>query len=186
MDTTFPRDHDGSTLKFYENGPIEDNYGNSRIGGFLLVDLNDPTTEIRVEQRKHERFQIKEVAFAFMRFGSTEPIRVLNKGIGEIACAVFRSKPIKLGKIDNISMGGLAFCHVDGNSQSSELLVLDILLAACGFYLGNMSFETISDNEVIEDFPIDSVTMRHVQTKFKELTPNQESMLEFLIQKYGL
>jgi hypothetical protein len=58
--------------------------------------------------------------------------------MGEIACDVFRSKPIKLGRINNISMGGLVFRYIDSLAQSEESPVLDILSADCGFYLTPM------------------------------------------------
>jgi hypothetical protein len=185
MNTIHFRDDDGPSQMFYENKSTEGNYDEMPKGGLPLFNLVDPNTTARIERRKHRRFQIKEVAFALIRYSPAEPIRVLNRGMGEIACAVFKSKPIKLGRIDDISKGGLAFCHVDSNAQSSETLVLDILLATCGFYLGNLAFKTIADIEIAEDFPIDTVKMRQLRLQFRELTSNQKYRLEYLIRNYS-
>jgi hypothetical protein len=50
-----------------------------------------------------------------------------------MACAVYSVKPTKLGKIDNINLGGLMFYHFDSKIRVNKALVLDILLAECGF-----------------------------------------------------
>jgi len=44
--------------------------------------------------------------------------------------------------------------------QLSAALVLDILLADCGFYLANMSYKTITDVVLPEDDPGDPIEMR--------------------------
>ncbi len=184
MSTIYFREDDRMSKMFYESDPTEGNYGEMRVGDLPLLKLVDSTTAARIERRKHKRFQIKEVAFVLIRFGSAEPIRILNRGMGEIACAVFKSKPIKLGRIDNISKGGLVFCYIDRNSQSGEPLMLDILLAKCGFYLGNMAFKTIADIEIAEDFPIDTLKMRQLRLQFRELTSNQKFRLKYLIRNH--
>ena len=98
---------------------------------------------------------------------------------------MFRSKPIKLGRIDNISMGGLVFRYIESQTKSNESFVLDILLADCGFYLGNLLFKTISDIEVYEDLPIDSVKTRQLLVQFKKITPEQKIQLDYFIRNHG-
>jgi hypothetical protein len=105
--------------------------------------------------------------------------------MGEIACDVFRSKPTKFGRIDDISMDGLLFRYVDDKIQPNVSPVLDILLADCGFYLESVLFKNISDTEIAEDYPIDSVKMKQLRMQFRKLTPNQKVKLEYLIQNYG-
>ena len=105
--------------------------------------------------------------------------------MGEIACDVFRSKPIKLGRINNISMDGLVFCYIESQMKSNESSVLDILLADCGFYLGNLLFKTISDIELSEGLPIDSVKTRQLRVQFKKITPEQKIQLDYFIRNHG-
>ena len=105
--------------------------------------------------------------------------------MGCIACAVFDARPARLGKIDNISMGGLMFHHVDSKTQLSEALVLDILLADCGFYLPNLAYKTITDVVIAEDVPDDSIEMRQVGLQFKTLNAIQQTKLHDFILSHG-
>jgi hypothetical protein len=105
--------------------------------------------------------------------------------MGEIACAVYRSKPAKFGRINNISMDGLSFDYIPGREQSSPLLVLDILLADRGFYLANLTFKSISDVKVAADFSMDSIKMRRHHVQFKRPTPAQIRKIQYFIQHYS-
>ncbi len=185
MDTIYFRDVDGPSQMFYENGPSEGIYGERSNAGLPFLNLVDPKIQARAERRNHNRFQIKKVAFAMIRSAFSKPICLIDRSMGEIACDVFRSKPIKFGRIDDISMDGLLFRYVDSKTQSNESPVLDILLADCGFYLESVSFNTISDTEIAEDFPIDSVKMKQLRMQFRKLTPDQKFQLEYLIQSHG-
>ena len=69
--------------------------------------------------------------------------------------------------------------------QADFICSMDILVADCGFYLESVSFNTISDAEIAEDYPIDSVKMKQLRMQFRKLTPNQKFKLEYLIQNYG-
>ena len=82
-------------------------------------------------------------------------------------------------------MGGLLFRYVDSKLQSNESPVLDILLADCGFYLEGVFFKNISDTEIAEDYPIDTIKMKQLRMQFRKLTANQKLKLEYLIQNHG-
>jgi hypothetical protein len=185
MDTIYFRDAYSPSQMFYEDGATEGINGERSNAGLPLLNLVDPKTHARAERRNHNRFQIKKVAFAMIRSAFSKPICLIDRSLGEIACDVFRSKPIKLGRINDISMDGLLFRYVDSKIQSIESPVLDILLADCGFYLESVSFNTISDTEIAEDYPIDSVKMKQLRMQFRKLTPNQKYKLEYLIQNHG-
>ncbi len=185
MDTIYSHQVNGPSQMFYENGPAEGIYDERSNAGLPFLNLVHPKIQARAERRDHNRFQIKKVAFAMIRYAFSEPICLIDKSMGEIACDVFRSKPIKFGRIDDISMDGLLFRYVDNKIQSNESPVLDILLAECGFYLESAFFNTISDTEIAEDYLIDSVKMKQIRMQFKKLTPNQKFKLEYLIQTHG-
>ena len=185
METIYFREVDGPSHPSYENGPTEGIYGERSNSGLPLLNLVDPKIQERAERRNHNRFQINRVAFAMIRSAFSKPICLLDRSMGEIACDVFRLKPNKLGRIDDISMDGLVFRYTDNKIQSNESPVLDILLADCGFYLESVLFNTISDTEIFEDYPIDSVKMKQIRLQFRKLTPNQKYKLEFLIQNHG-
>jgi hypothetical protein len=185
MDTSYFRNVNSPSQMFYENGPAEGIYDKRSNAGLPLLNLVHPKIQARAERRHHTRFQIKKVAFAIIRSPFSKPICLIDKSMGEIAFDVFRSKPIKVGRIDDISMDGLLFRYIDNKIQPNESPVLDILLADCGFYLESVLFKNISDTEIAEDYPIDSVKMKQLRMQFRKLTPNQKFKLEYLIQSHG-
>ena len=168
-----------------EAGLIEDGQDLTRIDYALPLDLDDSDEKKRVEHRQHRRFQLNEDAFALIRPVSAGPLKIYGKSMGCVACAVFDARPAKLGKIDDISMGGLMFHHVDSKTQLSEALVLDILLADCGFYLANLAYKTITDVVIPEDLPGDPFEMRQVGLQFKTLNAIQQAKLHDFILNHG-
>ncbi len=178
-------DDDRSIQKFQGEGLIDDDYEITPTDFLLLSDLDYQKMEKGYERRTCKRFQVKAHAFALIRSAPCQPICLIDRSMGEIACDVFRSKPIKLGRINNISMGGLVFRYIESQAQSNESSVLDILFSDCGFYLGNVSFKTISDIELSEDVPIDSVKMRQLRVQFKKITPKQKIQLDYFIRNHG-
>ena len=168
-----------------EIGIIQNGYNPSGINDSLLLDLDDSDEKKRIEYRRHKRFQLSENAFALMRSISAGPLKIRDKSMGCIACAVFNAKPTKLGKIDNISMGGLMFHHADSKEQLSQAVVLDILLADCGFYLANMRFKTITDVVIPEDIPGDAIEIRQVRLQFQKLDAIQQARLKDFIVNHG-
>ena len=117
--------------------------------------------------------------------GSNILIRFIDGLHNCIACAVFNAKPARLGRVDNISMGGLMFQHVVGKLQLNKVLVLDILLAGCRFYLANMPFKIIADVVIPTDIPGSSIKMRAVRLQFQKLNVNQQASLKELILNHG-
>ncbi len=155
------------------------------VNSFPLFKWIDQHMKNRVEQRVHKRFLISEDAFALIRPGASDQIRVTDRSMGEIACAVYRSKPVKFGRIKNISMGGLSFRYIAGEERSSQSLVLDILLADCGFYLESLMVKTIVDFEIDPDFSDSPIQMRQHHVQFEKMTPGQIWNLKYLIQNYS-
>jgi hypothetical protein len=151
----------------------------------LSLDLEEPGGRKRVEHRYHQRFQLKEDAFALIRSISNRSLNIRGKSLGCIACAVFNAKPARLGKIDNISMGGLMFQHVAGNPLLNETFVLDILLAGCRFYLANLLFEIKADVVIPDDIPGGSIEMRQVRLQFQKVSVNQQARLKELLINHG-
>jgi len=166
-------------------GPIEDGYDLTGFDDSLPLDRDDSNKEKRVEHRYHKRFQLNEDAFALIRSIFAGPLNIQGKSMGCIACAVFNARPARLGKIENISMGGLMFHHVGSKAQLSKALVLDILLADCGFYLANMPYKTITDVVIPEDVPDESIEMRQVRLQFQNLNANQQTRLKDFILNHG-
>ena len=168
-----------------EIGMIEDGYNQMGMDASLQLDLDSLDGKKRIEYRYHKRFRLNENAFALIRSISAGPLNIYGKSMGCIACAVFNAKPTKLGKIDNISMGGLMFHHADSKEQLSLAVVLDILLADCGFYLANMPFKTITDVVIPDEVFSDAIEIRQVCLQFLKLNAFQQARLEDFIMNHG-
>ena len=167
-------------------GPVEDEHYLTGIDESPLQDRDESTQEKRVEHRCYKRFQLRKDAFALIRSTSTGPLNIQGKSMGCIACAVFDARPVRLGKIENISTSGLMFYHVGRKAPLSKAFVLDILVADCGFYLAGMPYKTITDDVIPEDVPGDSIEMSQVRVQFHQLSVNQETRLNEIILNHGV
>ena len=168
-----------------EIGMLEDGYNQMGMDASILLDMDVLDRKKRIEYRYHKRYQLTEDAFALIRPISTGPLKIRGKSMGCIACAVFNAKPVKLGKIDNISMGGIMFYHADSKEQFSQALVLDILLANCGFYLADMTFKTITDVVIPDEVSSDAIEIRQVRLQFQQLNADQQVQLKDFIMNHG-
>ncbi len=184
MDNIYYISKDDPDLLVNKIGPIEDGYDLKGIDDSLPLDLNDSDGKKRIEYRYHKRYQLNEDAFALIRSIHAGPLNIQGKSMGCIACAVFNAKPAKLGKIDNISRGGLMFHHADSKEQLSQALVLDILLADCGFYLANMPFKTITDVVIPDEVFSDAIEIRQVRLQFQQLNTIQQARLKDFIMNH--
>jgi len=166
-------------------GLIDDRHYLRRIEDSPPRALDNPGKKKRVEHRYHKRFRLNQSAYALIRSTSTGQLNIDGKSMGCLACEVFNARPVKLGKIDNISMGGLMFHYVDSKAQISETFELDIVLADCGFYLANLPYKTITDVVLPEDDPGDPIEMRQICLQFKKLSVNQQAKLQGFIFNHG-
>ena len=162
------------------------NHDVASVSRSLLLELMDKNRVKGVEKRTHKRFQVNNDAFALIRPAAAEQIRVTDRSMAEIACSVYRSKPVRFGRIDNISMGGLSFRYITGEERSSPSLVLDILVAESGFYLENLTFKNISDFEMDDGFAINSFKMRLNRVQFEGLEPAAMMKMKHFVENYSV
>jgi len=113
-------------------------------------------------KREHMRFSIQDYAYAVLRPHST-----------------------RVGQIVDISRGGLSFRYPDTGIQLEESYTLDIFMVGEDFYLDKVPFKTIIERDVDLEFPDHSLTMKQCGVKFDELTEDQISRLDYLIDKYA-
>jgi len=116
------------------------------------------------ERRKYVRFLAQDTAFAALRSG-------------------FK----KVGRIKDISIGGLAFsyfsetCEMSSNSHVSQV---DIFLSGNGFHLYNVPCNIVYDTPNVSDDEGFLVTMCRCGLHFGELTESQLEQLNFFIKHY--
>ena len=114
------------------------------------------------ERRRLKRFQVQEGAFA-----------------------VVRPECTKLGQIIDISHEGLAFQYAVTATQKNRVSELDIFLAGDGFYMENMSCETVSDRRATRKSSKGFLPLRRCSVRFKDITDTQIARLEYFIQNHA-
>jgi len=94
----------------------------------------------------------------------------------------------KVGKVKDISMGGLAFEHIDDEKPNSETSRRDILLWVNGFRLSKLPGRIVYDiplpppNEY-QELIIHLIT-RRCGIQFEALSEDQASQLDFFLKTY--
>jgi len=117
----------------------------------------------KTNRRKHQRFMVKEGAFAVMKPGYKN-----------------------LGQIKNISMGGLAYRHIADKRAENGLYKMDIFLSNKNFYLENIPFRTVTVLDEASEFPYSSVMMKRHCIQFVDLDSDQKQMLDYFIMNHTL
>ena len=115
------------------------------------------------ERRKERRYQVKKGAFA--------AVRPLYE---------------KIGRVTNISKGGLAFRYTDTGSQEKGTRELDIFVISNTFRLDRVPVKIISDLDVPEKPSPGSSPLRHCRVEFGELDRDQTVRLDYFIHNYTL
>ena len=120
-------------------------------------------TKSRVERRQMKRFKVVEGAFAAL----------VNHGS-------------KLGQIKDISGIGLSFRYIDSAEAQTDARKLKIILGSGGLCLDNVPFKKVTDFEIKSEFSFSSIRMRQIGLQFGELTPEQQTRLNYFIQNHTI
>ena len=113
------------------------------------------------ERRKHERLKVKKDIVA-----------------------VSISDENKVGKIKDISKGGLALVFQESDEQVKQLMKVDILSIADDFYLRNLPVKTVLGATAAANRSGDDWPQWRLGLKFDKLTYYQKLLLNFFLQKY--
>ena len=117
-------------------------------------------TKERVERRKHKRFKVENSAFV---------------GLGP--------RYEKVGRIIDISMGGLAFRYFGSREANGSCLA--VFFTETNFHLDEVQTKTISDFEIADKLPSSSITAKRCGVQFMSPTEKQRSHIEFFIKNYA-
>ena len=120
------------------------------------------SVSLHSERRKHRRFRLKDLAIA-----------VPNKPTSQV------------GRIVNISKGGLAVRYVDRDDWAGEADSIDILINS-GLFLTNIPIQNVSDFEVENQVSFSIMTERQCCLQFGPLSSEQESRLDEFIRHHGV
>jgi hypothetical protein len=88
-----------------------------------------------------------------------------------------------VGRITDIGLGGIGFCHVDRKAPLGALHQFDMFHVDNGFSLKKIPFEKVWDAE-FKKGPFGFMTIRRTGIQFGELTYSQRSQIEYFILNY--
>ena len=115
------------------------------------------------ERRKDERFQT-----------------------GKNTYAVLRARGSKLGRVIDISKGGLAFRYVSVGDRLKGPLELDLLSHQYDYRIDKIPIKIITDLELANKKAFKSTSLKRVGVQFGKLTREQKSKLEHYIRDHAV
>ena len=113
------------------------------------------------ERRKNQRFKAAQGAYAVL---------------GPVTS--------KLGQIEDISMGGLAFKYLADEARSNGAGELDIIVRQDCLCVKSIPIQTVSDFELAKESAFSTVRLRQQGVQFSKLTSDQTSQLEFFLKHH--
>jgi c-di-GMP-binding flagellar brake protein YcgR len=114
------------------------------------------------ERRKHHRFKVKDLAIA-----------VPNKPAPQV------------GRIVNISKGGMAIQYLDQADWADNADSIDILVNG-SFFMTNIPVQNVNDFKVESQDSFNIMSERQCCLKFGPLSPDQEILLNEFIITHGV
>lgn len=132
----------------------------------------------------HKRFAARDKTFAVLRSDQCTLDQINGMSMGEIACAVYNAKPVKMGQIVDMSQGGLSFDCIDEACPSGKSLRLDILSANDKFYMGRIKFKPVHEHKSKDTAPISPIRMKKQGVQFVDLSFRQIARLERFLRNH--
>jgi len=114
------------------------------------------------ERRRHQRFEVKDLAIA-----------VPNKVLPQV------------GRIINISKGGIAVRYLDQENWANEAYTVDILING-SFLVTNIPIQNVGDFKVENQVLFSVMTERQCCLKLDTLSAEQEKLLDEFIMKHAV
>jgi len=118
-------------------------------------------TQKTLKQRNHQRFMIKNDAYAVLRY-----------------------KPAEMGSIVNMSKDGLAVRYSTRKAQLNEIFEIDIFIVGCHFYIAKIPVQTIADFELSDKHSFGSKTIRQRCFQFGKMKAGQLFQLDYFLENY--
>ncbi len=142
------------------------------------------TSSIKKERRQHKRYPVNNRVFAIVRSDNHLLERIESMSKGEIAMAIIKSKPPRMGEIVEISRSGLSFRYIATDRRLEQHCEMDILFIDEDFHLSRLPFQMIEDRSIASDLSFDVLRMKHLAVKFGGLTSKQKLKLDHLLKNY--
>lgn len=112
-----------------------------------------------IVRREHKRFQV--IDFTFVKLRSK-----VNEDIGQLL---------------DLSHGGLSLRYFATGKKPRNFSELDILLSGGDFAIKEILFITVSDIEMDNNSPLNTISFRRYGMQFEYLTPDQKFKLDYFL-----
>ena len=112
------------------------------------------------ERRKHKRFQVPPNTYV-----------QLNDQVSQ------------LGRVLDISKGGLAFRYISVGKELKKVFQLDLISTQVNPRLNPLPVKVVSEIEITSETPARAVTLSRASVQFGELMDEQVNWLEHFIEK---
>ena len=138
----------------------------------------------RNDRRRHKRYPVNDRLFAIVSSDRHLLDRIENMSKGEIAMAIIKSKPSRMGEIVEISRSGLSFRYIATDRMLDHTCEMNILFIDKNFRLSRLPFQVMDDRSISSEPPFDVLRMRRFGVKFGGLTSRQKFKLDHLLKNY--
>ena len=102
------------------------------------------------------------------------------------AYAAIRKSTNRLGQIKDISLGGLAFKYLANEGSTNGARALDIFVTKHNFYIKDIPIHFVRDTQLDKESPFSTVPVRQHGVQFGDLSEEQRSQLNHLLQHHTL
>lgn len=140
----------------------------------------------KLDRRQYQRYFVKKRLFAVVRSDNYQLNSINDMSKGEIAFAVFKSNPPRMGEIIEISLGGLSFSYIEKEADLTDSTELDILFVDEDFYLRQLPFKPVLDTAIIDSHRVRTLPMKRQTVKFKGLSALQKKQLEYVLKNFTI
>jgi hypothetical protein len=142
------------------------------------------TSMVIKDRREHKRYFVKNRIFAVVRSENHQLKHIEKMSNGEIALAIIKSNPLKMGEITEISRNGLAFSYIENEAKLADFSELDIVFAEKDFHLSRLPFMPVEDTTLLNDGPFNALSMKRMTVQFDQLTKNQKRKIDHVLNHY--
>lgn len=136
------------------------------------------------DRRQHKRYFVKDRMFAVVRSDNHLLNQIADLSNGQIAFAIMKSNPPKMGEIKDISQSGLSFHYIQNELDISEFNEMDILFVDENFHLCRIPFKAVEDSDIIKKDPFNTLAMKRLTVEFGGLTVKQKLQLRHAIKNF--
>ncbi len=131
-----------------------------------------------------KRYFVEGRIFAVVRSNNHQLKHIKNMSQGEIAFAVIKSDPPRMGQIIDAGRDGLSFSYIENGKRLPRTSEMDILFAEKEFHLSRLPFEPIDETVEDEKRPFSTHSMKRMTVQFGELTPFQQRQIDHLLEHF--